>query len=165
MVAGHGQMARGPVAGRCPRMAGRRGVCAWVVTARLASALVAGCGGAGVIAADAGAAVGDLRQKPGLAACLSAIGPCSPAAVLEGAVSVTVSPDGRNAYVASFAGDALAVFDRAVDGTLTQKSGTAGCISRTGSGGACATGTAPRSRRFGHAQYGWQERLRRILRR
>jgi len=42
---------------------------------------------------------------------------------------VTVSPDGRSVYVASIISGAVAVFDRAADGTLTQKPGSAGCIS------------------------------------
>jgi hypothetical protein len=54
---------------------------------------------------------------------------------------VTVSADGHNAYVASFLSDSVAVFDRAADGTLTQKPGTAGCISDTGAG-PCVDGTA-----------------------
>jgi hypothetical protein len=44
-------------------------------------------------------------------------------------------------YVATFLVGGVAVFDRAADGSLTQKPGTAGCISDTGAG-ACADGTA-----------------------
>src|ERR687896_212544 len=99
--------------------------------------LVAG----GVMAADAAATTGDLTQKPGVAGCWSALGLCSPGTALAGARSVTVSPDGRSAYAASQGGGAVAVFDRAADGTLTQKPGTAGCISDTGAG-PCVDGTA-----------------------
>ena len=63
-------------------------------------------------------------------------------------MSVAVSPDGRSAYVVTGDGPrGVAVFDRATDGTLTQKAGTAGCISDTGAG-PCVDGTAlftPRS--------------------
>jgi hypothetical protein len=52
-----------------------------------------------------------------------------------------VSPDGRSAYAASFAGSAVAVFDRAADGTLTQKPGASGCVSETGAV-PCADGKA-----------------------
>ena len=45
---------------------------------------------------------------------------------------MSVSPDGQSAYVASFDSDSVAVLDRAADGSLTQKPGTAGCISDTG---------------------------------
>jgi Domain of unknown function (DUF1918) len=55
--------------------------------------------------------------------------------------SITVSPDGTSAYVASTSDDAVAVFDRAGDGTLTQKPGPAGCISDSGAG-RCRDGTA-----------------------
>ncbi|MDP8907903.1 MAG: YncE family protein [Chloroflexota bacterium] len=111
------------------------------MTARLAGTLLATwlCGGA--FAADASAAVGDLAQKPGAAGCLGAIASCSPAVALDAARSVTVSPDGKNAYVASSSSGAVAVFDRAADGTLTQKPATAGCIAADGSGG-CAAGRA-----------------------
>jgi DNA-binding beta-propeller fold protein YncE len=85
---------------------------------------------------------GSLVQKPGLLGCISdtGAGPCVDGTALDGAESVTVSPDGENAYVTSastFApgnSDAVAVFDRESDGTLTQKPGTAGCISESGIG-------------------------------
>ncbi len=104
-------------------------------------AVSAGCLLGAVMAADAAAATGDLIQKPDATGCLSAVGACSPGKALDGAFSVTVSPDGNSAYVASEDGDAVAVFDRAPDGTLTQKAGTAGCISDTGTG-PCADGRA-----------------------
>ena len=93
-------------------------------------------------AAPVQAAPGDLTQKPGLAACVTEGGApaCADAVALAGPNDLEVSPDGASAYVASYDRDAVAVFDRAPDGTLTQKSGLAGCISQTGSGGACADG-------------------------
>jgi DNA-binding beta-propeller fold protein YncE len=56
---------------------------------------------------------------------------------LEGASGVAVSPDGDNVYVASFLSDAIAIFDRASNGTLTaqpciQNTGREGCIVRGG---------------------------------
>ena len=104
-------------------------------------AALAGCLLSGVWVADAAAATGDLIQKPGAAGCLSVVGFCSPAVGLDGAQSITVSPDGRNAYVASVDSDAVVVFDRGGDGTLIQKPGRAGCISDTGAG-RCRDGTA-----------------------
>jgi DNA-binding beta-propeller fold protein YncE len=94
-----------------------------------------------------GATTGALTQKFGLDACISELGPgapeCLPGSGLAGAVSVAISPDGKSAYVASFASSAVAIFDRdTTTGALTQKPGTAGCISETGTGGACADGTA-----------------------
>src|ERR687896_319147 len=99
--------------------------------------LVAG----GVMAADAAATTGDLTQKPGVAGCWSAVGLCSPGTALAGARSVTVSPDGLSAYAASQGGSAVAVFDRAVDGALTQKAGAAACVSDSGAA-PCLDGTA-----------------------
>jgi DNA-binding beta-propeller fold protein YncE len=42
----------------------------------------------------------------------SRAGRCADGTGLIGATGVTVSPDGQNAYVASFDSDAVAVFDR-----------------------------------------------------
>ena len=55
---------------------------------------------------------------------------------------MAVSPDGLSAYVASEQSNALAVFDRAPNGTLAQKPGTAGCIRDTTTGLQCVDGTA-----------------------
>jgi len=105
-------------------------------------ALLAACLLSGVVAPEASAAIGDLKQKPAPAGCVSETGaPCADGAALANAASVTVSPDGRSAYVAAIASNAVVVFDRAADGTLTQKQGTAGCISETGAG-PCIDGTA-----------------------
>lgn len=60
---------------------------------------------------------------------------------LDGANSVTVSPDGKYAYVASYYSGAVTVFARdKKTGTLTQLEGVAGCISRDGDGVNCAEG-------------------------
>jgi len=112
-----------------------------VFTTKRLRAALAVCLLSGVGAADAAAAPGDLVQKPGAAGCLSIIGFCDRGAALDGAESITVSPDGTSAYVASTSADAVAVFDRAGDGTLTQKPGPAGCISDSGAG-RCRDGTA-----------------------
>ena len=46
-------------------------------------------------------------------------------------------------HVASLFSDAVAVFARhKTTGALTELPGTAGCVSETGTGGACADGTA-----------------------
>ncbi len=75
-------------------------------------AVSAGCLLGAVMAADAAAATGDLVQTPNAAGCLSAVGACSPGKALDGARSVTVSPDGRSAHAASAGSDAVAVCDR-----------------------------------------------------
>jgi sugar lactone lactonase YvrE len=57
---------------------------------------------------------------------------------LRGAAAVMTSPDGANAYVVSFLGCAVAVFDRdAASGALVQKPGAAGSATRHGDSGAC----------------------------
>jgi DNA-binding beta-propeller fold protein YncE len=78
---------------------------------------------------------GALTQKPGAAGCIvnepstDVTGCDNTGRALEGAYSVTVSPDGHNAYTTSFSGEAVAVFDRdPTTGALTQKPGAAGCI-------------------------------------
>jgi uncharacterized repeat protein (TIGR01451 family) len=86
-----------------------------------------------------------LAPKAGTAGCISDTGSgglCVDGTALDASASVTASPDGKSLYAASANSNAVVVFDRAADGTLTQKAGTAGCISETGSGGACVDGTA-----------------------
>ena len=68
--------------------------------------------------ASAAASNGSLIQKPGLEACASETGSgglCTDGVGLNGAQSVTVSSDGKSAYVASL-GSAVAVFDRNTTG-------------------------------------------------
>jgi DNA-binding beta-propeller fold protein YncE len=80
-------------------------------------------------------------------------GSCQDGLALDGAGGVTVSPDGRSVYVASFSnpattGDAVAIFDRdtsgsATHGALAQKTPVpAGCVSETGTTGFCQDGVA-----------------------
>src|SRR5262245_50822548 len=84
-------------------------------------------------------AIPPLIQLPGTAGCTSETGDgglCADGVALESTGSATVSPDGRNVYVTSQSSDAVATFDRdPIDGALTQKAGTSGCVSETGSGG------------------------------
>ena len=57
---------------------------------------------------------------------------------LEGARGVAVSPDGKNVYVtAAGPGGGVAVFARDGSGKLSQLSGSAGCVTESGSGGKC----------------------------
>lgn len=76
---------------------------------------------------------GVITQKAGAAGCVTkAIGEptCTTTGrALDGAYGVTVSSDGKNVYVASQAGNGVAIFDRnTTDGTVTQKAGAAGCV-------------------------------------
>ncbi|MGB0119874.1 MAG: CARDB domain-containing protein, partial [Solirubrobacterales bacterium] len=69
---------------------------------------------------DRNTTTGALIQKAGTEACISetgSSGACTDGVGLEFATSVTVSPDGRSAYVAAASSDAVAVFDRTPDTT------------------------------------------------
>jgi DNA-binding beta-propeller fold protein YncE len=88
---------------------------------------------------------GTISQKPGELGCISetgSAGACRDGTALDGAQGPAVSPDGKSLYVASGGSGAVAVFDRDVSGQITQKPGTAGCSSQTGTGGACQPGVA-----------------------
>src|SRR5689334_14564362 len=83
---------------------------------------------------------GALTQRAGADGCMSQdpVAGCTDGHGLDGARDVAVSPDGTSVYVATLAGSSVAVFDRAADGSLTQKAGAAGCFSASGADG-CAT--------------------------
>jgi DNA-binding beta-propeller fold protein YncE len=102
-------------------------------------ALIAALGISCVAPSSAGAATtGTLRQR---ALCFDATNTqCTPAPAVGSPVGVVVSPDGKNLYATDFIGSAVAVFRRSVNGSLSPLAGTAGCVSATGTGGACATG-------------------------
>jgi DNA-binding beta-propeller fold protein YncE len=86
---------------------------------------------------------GALTQASDGTGCLAAVAipGCTAARALTGADVVAVSGDGRNVYVGSFVASAVAVFDRSSGGTLTQPSGSGGCMAEGGSDG-CTTGLA-----------------------
>jgi 6-phosphogluconolactonase (cycloisomerase 2 family) len=87
---------------------------------------------------------GELSQLSGTAGCVSESGTggtCVDGKALDGAEGVVVSPDGAYVYVGSVVSDAVAAFSRdPATGELSQLSGTAGCVSNTGTSGTCATG-------------------------
>jgi hypothetical protein len=89
---------------------------------------------------------GQLTQLSGVAGCVSETGSggsCADGKALDGARSVTVSPNGNHVYVTSLVNDAVAAFQRnASTGRLFQLAGKPGCISETGSSGACTDGRA-----------------------
>jgi DNA-binding beta-propeller fold protein YncE len=80
-----------------------------------------------------------LQGKPGCVGHEGA-GPCAAARALARPVSIAVSPDGRNVYVAAAGSNALAIFARnRRTGALRQLPGSRGCISQR-PGGGCALG-------------------------
>jgi DNA-binding beta-propeller fold protein YncE len=92
---------------------------------------------------------GRLAQLPGARGCLigrsKPAGGCGAARALEGpgpfmgSRAIAISPDGRNAYVASSKSDAVAVFSRSErTGALSQPAGSGGCIAAKGAGGCAA---------------------------
>lgn len=96
-------------------------------------------GGAGAVAILArDRSTGVLTPVPGRRGCVSASRGCTQARGLRGAAAVALSPDGANAYVVSFLGCSVAVFDRdAGSGALVQQRGAAGNATRHGDSGAC----------------------------
>jgi len=90
---------------------------------------------------------GGLRQlPPAFPGCISGapIPGCGAGLALLAPDVVVVSPDGRNVYVGSFFGNAVASFARNPQtGMLSQLAGTAACIAEATAG--CATGIALKS--------------------
>jgi DNA-binding beta-propeller fold protein YncE len=95
---------------------------------------------------------GALVQKRGRAGCVSETGhdgACANGTALRGATSVAVAPDGRTVYASAFSSDAVTVFDRrSRSGALTQKDGRAGCLSVSGTRGACSRTTSLEDPRY-----------------
>ena len=96
-------------------------------------------------AGSAHAAIGDLTQLTGALGCTHNVNlfGCAPGTSLDQPEQIAVSADGKSAYVASTASDAVAIFDYdPADGSLDQKPNPDGCISPDGSGGTCRTAKA-----------------------
>ena len=110
--------------------------------------LYATAGGASdaVLSFSRNSGTGQLTQLAGTAGCISETGTgglCVDGKGLDDAVHVVVSPDGAHVYAVSQASSAVTIFSRnSGTGALTQLAGTAGCVSDSGSGGACVDGTA-----------------------
>jgi DNA-binding beta-propeller fold protein YncE len=76
---------------------------------------------------------GSLEQLPGRRGCIhhrNRSGGCTVVRALGGPIALTISPDGRNVYVASAGSDAVSTFSRnRRTGALSQAAGVKGCIS------------------------------------
>jgi DNA-binding beta-propeller fold protein YncE len=107
-------------------------------------AYVASYGSHGIAIFRRARRTGHLEQLPGRRGCVRHQGGdfCRAGRAMGGPVSIAVSPDGRNVYVASAGSDALSVFSRnARTGLLTQLPGGNGCVSQR-PGGGCVVGRA-----------------------
>lgn len=94
---------------------------------------------------DRNPATNELTQKAGTAGCVNETGAngCQDGVALDEVSSVAVLPGGGAVYGAARLSSALTIFARnPADGALTQRPGTAGCISESGTGGACQDGRA-----------------------
>jgi 6-phosphogluconolactonase (cycloisomerase 2 family) len=113
---------------------------------------------------DRDPATGELTQKAGTAGCISntgfsdpmqtgTLGACQDDTAMDGIDSVAILPDGSALYATAQNSSGVDVFERAPDGTLTQRPGTAGCITETGyentslpwTAGICGDGSALQS--------------------
>lgn len=86
---------------------------------------------------------GRLTQLPIGFGCISGlpVPVCASGRALVAPDVVVISPDGRNVYVGSFFGNAIAVFNRdPASGALAQAAGTTGCLAEAIGG--CAPGLA-----------------------
>jgi RNA polymerase sigma factor (sigma-70 family) len=88
---------------------------------------------------------GTPNQSAGSAGCVSDHGPkgaCIAARHLTEANGIAISPEGKSLSIGNYNRPSMAVFGRdPATGTLTQKSGSAGCFTEDGSG-ECSSGRA-----------------------
>ncbi len=127
----------------CGKAVGLNGPNSVAISANGRNVYVTSRGSNTITAFQRNRSTGALRQLPGAAGCISGVPlpGCATGTALLGPDVVVISPDGKNVYVGSFFGNAVAVFDRdPSSGALTQPAGSAGCIAVATSG--CATGLA-----------------------
>ncbi len=100
-------------------------------------------GGTGDVAIlDRDRTIGALTPGRGALRCVGEGEGCTSARGLRGAAGVLLSGDGSNAYVLSYVGCAIVVFDRdSSGGALTQKPGVAGIARTHADKGACSNRT------------------------
>ena len=90
----------------------------------------------GISIFDRDPSTGMLTQKTGAAGCISAAGrnpgSCATGRVLRGAYALSISPDGHTLSVTAYNDDGIAIFHVGADGSLTQLTAAAGCVTLTG---------------------------------
>jgi DNA-binding beta-propeller fold protein YncE len=122
-------------AGGCARGRGLDGATSVVLSPDGRSAYAAGSDGVALAVMRRDPGSGALRQAAGRAGCvaLHGRGRCGRARALAGPIAATVSPDGRNVYVAASGSGAIATFARnRRSGTLRQLRGGRGCVAFDG---------------------------------
>ncbi len=96
-----------------------------------------------ILVFDRDASTGALIQKSGTAGCVSNTGrsdpmqagtdgACANGVAMDAVDSIAVPPDGSALYATTKESDGVVIFERAADGTIAQRPGTAGCITETG---------------------------------
>jgi DNA-binding beta-propeller fold protein YncE len=97
-------------------------------------------GGTGAVTIlDRDRRTGTLTPARGRAGCIAQGEGCTAGRGLRGADQVAFSADGTSAYILSFLGCTVAVFDRdAASGAITQKPGVAGAATKHADSGACS---------------------------
>jgi DNA-binding beta-propeller fold protein YncE len=100
---------------------------------------VAAAGSDAVVVFNRNIGTGALMQRSLPEGCVGETNTagCTDGEALDGPFSIVLAPGGHHLYVAAVASDAVAVFDRNVLGVLTQKAGTDGCVSDSGTAGEC----------------------------
>jgi DNA-binding beta-propeller fold protein YncE len=130
-------------ASECGKAVGLNGPNSVAVSPNGRNVYVTSRGSNAVTAFQRNRSTGALRQLPGAAGCIAGVPlpGCATGTALLGPDVVVVSADGKNVYVGSFFGNAVAIFDRdPASGALSQPAGNAGCIAAATSG--CAPGLA-----------------------
>lgn len=91
---------------------------------------------------DRNSRTGALSQREGETGCVSeVIAACRDSVVTDLVAAMALDSKGRHLYAASHNGSGIAVFDRAADGSLTQKPGDEACVTHTGAP-SCENGRA-----------------------
>lgn len=127
----------------CARAVGLNGVNSVAVSADGRNVYATARGSDAVTAFRRNPNTGALRQLPGPAGCWSGLPQpsCGQGRGVVGPDVVAASGDGKNVYVGSFFGSAVAVFNREAPlGGLSQPAGSAGCLAAAISGCATAIG-------------------------
>ena len=150
--AANGGLSQAAGAGSCVSQTGSGGACGDGRALDGPTELAVSPGGGTVYAAarnsDAVAVLGltgaALGQAPGTAGCTANTNAegCAAGRALDGATDVTVSRDGKNVYAASANSDAIVSLAVGAGGALAPIGSIDGCVSETGSAGACLDGRA-----------------------